>query len=898
MKTMARNFYMIVGIVVMTAVSVFAEWTGLSSEPTSTKIIDGTKFYIISSPEELSWFAMQVNQGYTEINVILGNNIFFGDDSASVCKQKWIPIGVGPSVMYEGIFDGSGFTIYGLSSSGRSVNGFFGYIGEYGEIKNFSLNCISSSACIESSVTDGDTSFVGGVAAVNYGRITNVNNYSRVRASSKVDKFFDPGISISGGIVGMNLGVISNTSNKGLVASNATTDTQANMFAYSGGIAGYNKGKIFECYNEGRVSASASGGNAGWHYNYVGGIVGYNTTSVELCKNLGSISAGWLVTHNYDRFYVGGIIGYSTDNILRCENLGRVSISGFTEGAGWAGGIIGYTTKSINYCKNSGNVVMKTTYDDLGKSCTFLAGGLTGEGTARNSIAVMDSVYNDYSTKSGYRCMYGATAASVSYFDSTRLKTDVQDSHSITPGKMASTNMMQTDEFTWNLNVPVLSGFGNADIWSRLDSYPIFADAEHLAIRRIIFDGVDTAYTNYKGKVKFPDNPKSSSESALFVGWYTHEMQRVDSATIFRADATVYARFEEKEDVWYSVRFYNADSVLLDSLYLQKWSIPNLLETPSFPPTEDRIYVFSGWNEIIDAVQEDKDYFAKYDTLERFYVVKFIDYNDSVVAENRYAYKTFPNIPQDMERTKTQQYSYTFKGWNSSIDSVDADRDYYAVYDSVLNKYLIRYIIEKKIVKSDSIEYGKIPEYNLEEPMKNSSVRYVYKFAGWLPEERAVEGDADYIANFEKIERNYTIVFMNEKDTLSVESIPYGQVPEYKGENPTKPSSKKFEYLFVGWSPKLSTVTKDTVYRAVFDSTALQSIVVSARIANVFAAYSSGLQIQISNAKIGSSYAIFDVQGHMIANGIVNQSSFSVNANNKGRYIVKLNGLTKTVMVK
>jgi hypothetical protein len=40
-----------------------AAWTGANVEPASTKTIDGKKFYVVSTPEELAWLAVQVNNG-------------------------------------------------------------------------------------------------------------------------------------------------------------------------------------------------------------------------------------------------------------------------------------------------------------------------------------------------------------------------------------------------------------------------------------------------------------------------------------------------------------------------------------------------------------------------------------------------------------------------------------------------------------------------------------------------------------------------------------------------------------------------------------------------------------------------------------------------------------------
>ena len=89
-----------------------AAWTGTSVEPASTKTIDGKKFYVISNPDELAWFAIQVNNGNSEINAVLKNDIIFGNDTSASCGHSWMPIGNDEKI-FNGIFDGAKHTIGG-----------------------------------------------------------------------------------------------------------------------------------------------------------------------------------------------------------------------------------------------------------------------------------------------------------------------------------------------------------------------------------------------------------------------------------------------------------------------------------------------------------------------------------------------------------------------------------------------------------------------------------------------------------------------------------------------------------------------------------------------------------------------------------------------------------------
>lgn len=114
----------------------FAEdWNGSTSKP-SSKEINGVEYYVISSPNELAWFAYQVNEKReSKINAILGNDIHFMDDDSATSSVRWTAIGLSDTTIYDGIFDGAGYIIYGLYSKGT----IFGYTGTDFILKNFSV---------------------------------------------------------------------------------------------------------------------------------------------------------------------------------------------------------------------------------------------------------------------------------------------------------------------------------------------------------------------------------------------------------------------------------------------------------------------------------------------------------------------------------------------------------------------------------------------------------------------------------------------------------------------------------------------------------------------------------------------------------------------------------------
>ena len=67
----------------------------------------------------------------------------------------------------------------------------------------------------------------------------------------------------------------------------------------------------------------------------------------------------------------------------------------------------------------------------------------------------------------------------------------------------------------------------------------------------------------------------------------------------------------------------------------------------------------------------------------------------------------------------------------------------------------------------------------------------------------------------------YDIRWVNDDDTLlyTNEQIAYGDMPEYKGEIPTKAKTAQYTYTFNSWTPEVVPVTENATYKATYDAT-------------------------------------------------------------------------------
>ena len=269
------------------------------------------------------------------------------------------------------------------------------------------------------------------------------------------------------------------------------------------------------------------------------------------------------------------------------------------------------------------------------------------------------------------------------------------------------------------------------------------------------------------------------------------------------------------------------------------------------------------------------------------------------------------------------------------------DAVYTALYDSTKVLYTVAFMDGDSVLAKVRVPYGETAKYPNATP-----VRPGYKFVGWNGSLSNVTGDVTVSALFEA--NLYRIAFVNGSDTLQSGEVAYGKLPSYEGKIPTKTSSAKYAYTFKGWEPALKAVTGDAVYTAVFDSTkVLQSsssaasssssgssgssevssssgksssseasssssaksssssavensssssenpdVLVANLPAPTWSVTVSGRNFQVHAAPVGKPYALFDLQGKVLAKGRIESSEMTLSAPRAGSYIVRIGANT------
>lgn len=192
-------------------------------------------------------------------------------------------------------------------------------------------------------------------------------------------------------------------------------------------------------------------------------------------------------------------------------------------------------------------------------------------------------------------------------------------------------------------------------------------------------------------------------------------------------------------------------------------------------------------------------------------------------------------------KESTEQYTYSFVGWNTEDGATVADPNatrniasdtiLYAAFSTTALAYTVRFMNGAELLETISVEYGNDAVYSGDTPEKEETDQYTYSFIGWNTDPNAsavdtnalrnITADRDIYAVYRSTVRSYTVTFMNGDVTLTSISVPYGGSASYSGAAPTKASSAQYTYTFAGWSkrPNQSAADADALTNVISDRT-------------------------------------------------------------------------------
>ena len=313
-----------------------------------------------------------------------------------------------------------------------------------------------------------------------------------------------------------------------------------------------------------------------------------------------------------------------------------------------------------------------------------------------------------------------------------------------------------------------------------------------------------------------PEKPSDAQYTYAFSKWVDEAGNDASLSNIDK-NVTLTATFTSTLRS-YKIIFKNGEQVLKEESVNYGTFPAAPTETPTKEADAQYTYTFKGWDKKIVEVTGEATYNAEFDSTLRSYKITFKN-GEQVLKEETVNYGTLPTPPADMPTKEADaQYTYTFKGWDKTVENVTGEATYNAEFNSTLRSYKITFKNGEQVLKEETVNYGTLPAAPTETPTKEADAQYTYTFKGWDKEIAEVTGEATYNAEFDSTLRSYKITFKNGEQVLKEETVNYGTMPAAPETNPTKGYDSENHYSFKGWDKEIAEVMGEAVYNAQFNA--------------------------------------------------------------------------------
>ena len=685
--------------------------------------------------------------------------------------------------IYEG---GSKITIYSARNSYAignviGVNCVGGLIG-LDSINRTTENQQQIVKKIAQSYSEGSVighNYVGGIVGkVNHGHKSVYYAGSNV---SSIDSVYHIGSVLGnfdyiGGIVGYTFGNILNSQSISSVKGQNTVggiagsvgSSVTNSYFVGDSVTGiYQVGGLLGVAN-GKVDSSYSVANVKGDDN-VGGLIGSSYSDISNSFALGNV-IGDVDHSSAGNDNLGGLVGYVYSGSIS-KSLAKGNVSGTTK----LGGIVGrFDGTSITQSYANGNVTGNYYGDPADEVGNFYIGGLVGYAKGSVSESYASGIVKGMAEDPVYTgCLIGYVDGSLtiddSYFDNEKCSLDIEGKKgSKTAGATIANSSGKTtaemqDEMTF-------ANWDFANTWNILDdSYPFLlffansfvnADVTTASLKNMVYDG----------KAKTP------------------AVTKVELGGVF---------LEENSD--YQVSYQN--NIDAGTASIKICGLGVYLGCKIIPFTIAPISLKISLGKIENQV---------YDTFEKTPAVSIYE-GESLMDDKNFSVEYANNINAG---TASVRVSLTgnYSGSASTTFTIEKAKS----------------IIEE-LPTAGEIFYGQtLKKSSLEGGSANVEGSFVWSKTDIVPdpvndgyEVKFVPKDA---ANYlgatgvvSLVVKKCVVSFTFEGTVLQLDSLMYGDVPQFDGDLPKK-NSAQYEYAFKTWSPKIAAVTGNQTYVAVFDS--------------------------------------------------------------------------------
>lgn len=368
-----------------------------------------------------------------------------------------------------------------------------------------------------------------------------------------------------------------------------------------------------------------------------------------------------------------------------------------------------------------------------------------------------------------------------------------------------------------------------------------FYDGISLLLDQSVAYGSDAAYSG-----EMPSKESTGQYTYTFLGWNTDaDASSADPAALtnITGNRVVYAIYS-RSDRRYEVKFYNGTELLYTDAVLYEENATYVGSQPTKDSTAQYTYTFLGWNRnsgassadstALNNITSNRSVYAIFESHIRLYDVKFYNGNELLYTDN-VAYGADASYTGDTPyKQSTPQYSYTFTGWNTdstateaypeALNYITADRNVYAIFTARVRSYDVYFYNGETLLTTVPTNYGENAVYPAASPIHPSDPDN-YFFVGWSFQDGQSSADPTALENITQ-ERTvyaaytdaptYTVRFMQGTVVLQAVNVLRGGTATYTGETPTKASTERYTYTFIGWNDTTTNITADKDVQAVF----------------------------------------------------------------------------------
>ena len=319
-----------------------------------------------------------------------------------------------------------------------------------------------------------------------------------------------------------------------------------------------------------------------------------------------------------------------------------------------------------------------------------------------------------------------------------------------------------------------------------------------------------------------PTRMETATCTYTFTGWD----QPLENIT---SDCVRVAQYEEilkPVTNYYKVTFKNYDGTLLQEVTVEEGKTAVYsASTPTKPSTPTHTYTFTGWDGSLENITSDCVRIAQFSETQVKFTVSFKNYDDTLLYETYVeSGKTATYMGPTPVRPETNEYSYTFSGWDHSLENVTTDLICVAQYIEIQKPITIYHKVTFKnydgtILQEVNVEDGKNATYTGATPTRTNTPEFTYTFTGWDGSLENITSDCVRVAQYSTSNVEYTVKFYNyDNQLLYTDVVYYQETATYYGPTPTREASSAYYYTFKGWDKELTNVTKSFTTKAVFDA--------------------------------------------------------------------------------